>query len=84
MTTVWIVTAEHFRSPGIITSVHMSKVGAETRALELVNLILSDTSSDMKPEPATVENWLAVIDWLEGYHGTGHCYVDVNAHGLEG
>ncbi|HUD89960.1 hypothetical protein [Sphingobium sp.] len=83
MATVWIVTAEHFRIPGIITSVHTSNAGAQIRALELVNQILSDTSSDMKPEPATVENWLAVIDWLEDYHGAGHCYVDVSAHGLE-
>lgn len=79
----WVVQGEHFRVPGIITSVHLSKAGAEARALELVNQMLNDTSSDMKPEPATAENWLTVMEWLEDYHGAGHCYVDVNAHGLE-
>jgi hypothetical protein len=77
--TVYLVTAEHFNVPGFINQPFASKEGATAEAVNLINLMLKDTSAKRKPKPATAETWESVLDWLQDYHGAQYCFVEIAA-----
>lgn len=77
--TVWIVTGEHFSVAGLILHTFDNEAAANNCAVHLVNLMLSDTAASVKPEPATVDTWQMVVEWLQEYHGAAHCFVEVRS-----
>jgi hypothetical protein len=78
---VWLVEAEHFNVPGRHVSVHVTKAGADARAAEKINLILTDSRvcyPDIDhPKDATADAWEEAAQWLENLHGAANCYVTV-------
>lgn len=71
---VYVLTAEHFSVPGLITQVHASRESATKRAAELVNTMLADNGDE---ETATSSNWEEAIAKLQDEHGAAHCYVEI-------
>jgi len=78
---VFILTAEHFRVPGLVTEAHASRESADASAAALVNVMLADAES----EPvATPENWSEHMDTLQDQFGAAHCYTEIAERELVG
>lgn len=75
---IHLVTASHFSVPGVIKGAFSNEHSAKTEAARLTNIMLADTDTDDRPEPATTETWPEVILWLQEYHGAQFCYVDLD------
>lgn len=72
---VFVVQAEHFNVPGIITHVHVSYDGAFDDAAELTATIASD--SPYIGAECDGMTWQVVIEKLQDAHGAAHCYVEI-------
>ncbi|QXV73540.1 hypothetical protein [Rhizobium phage RHph_X2_30] len=83
--TVWLVTAEHFSVAGLIVETYATEAAAVNKCVQLVNIMLNDTNGavKVKPEPATVDTWQIVLEWLQDYHGAAHCFVEIQAQQVQ-
>lgn len=80
-TKVFVVQAEHFNVPGIITHVHANRASAEDEAIELTNVMLVDNDD----EPCAGRgNWPDEVERLQDEHGEAHCYVEIIETELRG
>lgn len=71
---VFLLTAEHFSTPGVVMDVYAKFDRAEDEAIKLVNIMLDDSD---KPQDADTSNWMAKVEALQDEHGAAHCYVEI-------
>lgn len=92
---VFVVQAEHFNVPGIITHVHANRESAVSDAVALTSMMMKDASLGCLVEAfasigtegkgkATLETWEAFIEKLQEYYGAAHCYVEIIETELRG
>ena len=85
---VWLVQAEHYHVPGLLSSVHSTAEKAQERAVELLQGIYNDHVEthgndwdDSDPYDDSNLTWGADFDRalarLQDYHGAAHCYVEI-------
>ena len=69
---IYLVVAEHYNVPGIITKAFRRQEDAEAECLELANIMLEDA----KLPHADSKNWRGCVEVLQDMHGAAHCYVE--------
>jgi hypothetical protein len=81
---VYLCEGEHWSVPGRRSSVHATREGAVSKAVELVNIMVGDHNDGLVDEEkdealpaATVDTWEDTINTIQDIHGAAHCYVEV-------
>lgn len=77
MDAVFVIIAEHFEVPGKIVGAHATQRGAIEQAVDCLNLMLADSPVGTAHPKATPDNWEAVVNALQEYHGAQYCYVEI-------
>lgn len=75
MAKIYLVTAEHYEVPGIISKAFSTEEGARRKCVELVNIMLDD----MAMPQADAANWEGCLAVLQDIHGAANCYVEYAA-----
>lgn len=78
---IYLLTAEHFSVPGIITGAFVNEKDAIERAVWLTNTMLSDNGWQ---ELASPVQWRHHIERLQDEHGAAHCYVEISEQDVIG
>lgn len=77
--TTYVVEGYHPTVPGRRISVHLTRAGADTRAAELINELLTDPScGGIQAEPATPATWRQVSDELRVRFGADWSGVEIS------
>jgi hypothetical protein len=76
---VYLMIAEHYSIPGIITRVCATRDKAIAEAMECVNIMLRD--SGRKPVETETE-MDAAIERLQDEHGAAYCYAEISEHAV--
>lgn len=78
---VFIMQAEHFSVPGVVTRVCRSRDRAIIEAIACVNIMLAD-----KGERAvnTEEGFTSALNKLQEEYGAENCYADISEHEVIG
>lgn len=84
MATVYLLIAEHHTVAGRILEAHATADSANARAADLVRIMAGDSPAARHLDPVTRDNWQAVLERLQDYHGAAHCFVEIEASEIVG
>lgn len=81
MTKIYLMTSEHFSTPGLVVRVCASRDLAVKEAIACVNIMLSDSGvKSVMTEP----DMIVAINYLQGIHGAAFCYADISEQEIIG
>lgn len=72
---IYLVVAEHYSVPGIVTKAFDTEDKAKIECVELTNIMLTDS----KMPNAGISNWEGCMAVLQDLYGAAHCYVEYSA-----